>query len=284
MSLLRVNYQDENAPALLEQSLKTTGFVILTNHPIHRDDVSAVYAEWEHFFTSNIRHNYLFNRETQEGYSPKSLAEKAKNSTVQDIKEQYQLYFPWGRYPACLSNKTRELFYSLYPLGIEIACWLEEQMPDKIRQRLACLLKDMMSMERSQFRMLYYPALTDTEKKGALRAAPHEDINLITLLPAATTAGLEMQDTNGKWYSVITNPGDLIINIGDMLQEATGYFYNAAPHRVINPPDEESNVARLSMPLFMHPSADIRLSDQYPKADLYLQERLKEIGFITEAP
>ena len=280
MSILHVNYRDENAPYLLEQALKQSGFAIVQNHPIEWSTVKCVYQEWEMFFTSDIRQEYLFNRDTQEGYSPQERSEKAKMATVQDIKEQYQLYFPWGRYPACLSNKTRELFYSLFQLGSELLCWIEENAPSHVKNILSCPLKDMISMERTQFRMLYYPELTGTEEPGALRAAEHEDINLITLFPAATSAGLQIKDRFNQWSTVETNPGDIIVNVGDMLQEATGYYYTSTPHRVNNPPDEESNVARLSMPLFIHPASDIRLSDQYPTANAYLQERLREIGFI----
>lgn len=282
MSVIRINYQHDDAPQLFEEALKQAGFVILTHHPIQWDDIQCVYDEWRAFFNSPGRYDYLFDRNTQEGYSPKELSEKAKNARTQDIKEQYQLYFPWGRYPKALSNKTRELFYSLFQLGKELLFWVQANMPERIQEKLCTSLQDMISMERTQFRMLYYPALTGHETPQALRAARHEDINLITLLPSPTTPGLEFLDATGQWQEIATHPGEIIINVGDMLQEATYFHYRAVPHRVINPTNQETNAPRLSMPLFMHPTADIKLSSRYPTANAYLRERLYEIGFIDK--
>ena len=46
---------------------------------------------------------------------------------------------------------------------------------------------------------------------------------------------------------------------------------------MINPSEENKNEARLSMPLFIHPSNEVILSDEYTARE-YLEERLREIG------
>ena len=51
-------------------------------------------------------------------------------------------------------------------------------------------------------RLIHYPALDKAFPKGAVRAAAHEDINLITLLPAATATGLQVKDSDGQWQDV----------------------------------------------------------------------------------
>jgi len=66
------------------------------------------------------------------------------------------------------------------------------------------------------------------------------------------------------------------VNIGDMLQEASGGYYPSTTHRVVNP-TSESNESRMSLPLFLHPRPDVRLSDRYT-AESYLEERLRELG------
>jgi hypothetical protein len=48
-----------------------------------------------------------------------------------------------------------------------------------------------------------------------MRAAPHEDINLITILVAANGAGLELLDRDGQWLPVETAPENLIVDAGD---------------------------------------------------------------------
>ena len=73
------------------------------------------------------------------------------------------------------------------------------------------------------------------------------------------------------------NPGWVIVNVGDMLQEATGYYYPSTLHRVTNPTGEDAKQSRLSMPLFLHPSDTIRLSNRYTAGE-YRMERYAELG------
>jgi isopenicillin N synthase-like dioxygenase len=123
--------------------------------------------------------------------------------------------------------------------------------------------------------------LNGTEEQGAIRAAAHEDINLITLLPAATEPGLQVKDKAGNWHDVKTDPETLVVNISDMLQEATDGFYRSTTHRVINPEGSDYSKPRLSMPMFVHPRADVVLSPRYT-AGSYLNERLRELGLLKD--
>ncbi|MCX7122901.1 MAG: isopenicillin N synthase family oxygenase [Gammaproteobacteria bacterium] len=279
MNVLTVDYASPTAPQDFALSLKETGFGILKNHPVSWAKIEKVYAEWDAFFKSEAKRNYPINTETQDGYVPTDIAEKAKGAAVKDIKEFYNLYFPWGRYPQEVSPLARSLFEDMFNLGKTLTHWLELYMPEEARQKLSEPLSAMLSMERTLFRIIHYPGLRGGEEAGAIRAAAHEDINLITLLPAATEPGLQVIGSDGKWVDVIPDPESLIINIGDMLQEATGHFYKSTTHRVINPQGADMTKSRLSMPMFIHPRNDVRLSDRYI-ADAYLQERLRELGLI----
>ncbi|RYZ65664.1 MAG: isopenicillin N synthase family oxygenase, partial [Proteobacteria bacterium] len=75
------------------------------------------------------------------------------------------------------------------------------------------------------------------------------------------------------------NPGDLAINAGDMLQMASGGYYISTTHRVVNPSGPEAYQPRYSMPLFLHPRSDVKLSKTHT-ALMYLEERLREIGLL----
>jgi len=44
----------------------------------------------------------------------------------------------------------------------------------------------------SVYRLLHYPAVEGMDTSQSMRAAPHADINLITLLLGATDSGLEL--------------------------------------------------------------------------------------------
>ena len=128
-------------------------------------------------------------------------------------------------------------------------------------------------------RVIFYPALDGSEQATAIRSADHEDINLITILPAATHSGLQVKDRAGNWYDVPADPGTLIINAGDMLQLCSNGYYKSTTHRVINPIGAEKTQARMSMPMFIHPEDNVMLSDSINAID-YLFERLRENGLI----
>jgi len=144
----------------------------------------------------------------------------------------------------------------------------------------------------SILRPIHYPPIVG-EPKGAVRAAAHGDINLITLLMGASAAGLEVQAKSGEWVPVTALPEQLVINVGDMLQRLTNNKLRSTIHRVVNPPKEDWDKPRYSIPFFTHPKSEMKLNclpecidKNNPKAyeDItageYLNERLRELGLI----
>jgi len=144
----------------------------------------------------------------------------------------------------------------------------------------------------SILRPIYYPPLKG-EPKGAVRAAAHGDINLITLLMGASAAGLEVQNKQGEWIAVTALPDQLVINVGDMLERFTNNKLRSTIHRVVNPPKKDWDKPRYSIPFFTHPISDMSLNclpecvnDTNPKAydDItageFLNERLRELGLL----
>ncbi len=47
--------------------------------------------------------------------------------------------------------------------------------------------------EQTLLRVLHHPPMQGDEEPGAIRAAAHEDINLLTVLPAANEPGLQVK-------------------------------------------------------------------------------------------
>jgi isopenicillin N synthase-like dioxygenase len=141
----------------------------------------------------------------------------------------------------------------------------------------------------SVLRLLHYPPIAG-EPGSNVRAGAHEDINTITLLLGAEEAGLELLTRDGRWIPVSSRPGELVVNIGDMLQRLTNGLLRSTTHRVVNPPPERRNRSRYSMPFFLHFRSDFLIEalpgtvppGEQPKwppitANEYLQERLREI-------
>jgi isopenicillin N synthase-like dioxygenase len=143
----------------------------------------------------------------------------------------------------------------------------------------------------SILRCIHYPPVSgDQFKSGAVRAAAHEDINFITILCEATESGLELLTRDGRWLSVESGPGQMVVDSGDMLSRICNDVIPSTTHRVVNPPGAR-NVARYSMPFFVHPFSTCELeilptckspslAPKYPPilADEFLHQRLREIG------
>ncbi len=280
MKVLQVQYGSQDAPRLFTQSLRETGFAVLTDHTLSPSMIRETFKDWEKFFASEEKHRYKFDPTLQSGYFP-FRTENAKNYSQKDLKEFYHLYV-WDKLPAGLAERTWEMFHSLTKLASELLCWIEEYSPKEIQSQFSMPLKDMIVDSREVLlRPIHYPPLTGGEEEGAIRAAAHEDINLITLLPAATTPGLQVMDTAGEWHDVSCDPGSIAINSGDMLQMASQGYYRSTTHRVVNPKGPAARTSRYSMPLFLHPRADVKLSETHT-AKSYLQERLREIGLLKK--
>lgn len=277
MHVLKINYKDPVAPKQFSESLQQTGFAVLENHPVDTSLIDTIYKEWFSFFNREEKNDYLYHRETQDGFFPANIAEKAKGAALKDLKEFYQ-YYPWGQFPGSLSGNTKRLYQDLTHLASILLRWLEAELPKDIAQSLSMPLSNMIEgSEQTMLRILHYPPLTGHEPAGAVRAAAHEDINLITLLVGATGSGLQVKDNRGFWHDVPGSQDCIVVNVGDMLDLATNHFYRSTTHRVINP--ESSNESRLSMPLFLHPRPDVALSPT-KTAGQYLHERLVELGVI----
>ncbi|MCS7292530.1 MAG: 2OG-Fe(II) oxygenase family protein [Gloeomargarita sp. SKYBB_i_bin120] len=143
--------------------------------------------------------------------------------------------------------------------------------------------------------MAHYPPLPAGLPPGILRAAPHTDINLITLLCGATSEGLELQQRDGTWWPVPVLPEALVVDSGDMLQWLTNGLLRSTTHRVMNPTGQ--NVSRYSLPFFVHPRPEVELTPlpacvartggdaRFGRitAGEYLHQRLQEIGVAAPA-
>ncbi len=280
MDVLKVRYGSPEAAERFCHSLKTTGFAVITDHPIASSLVNQVYSTWADFFKSEGKYKYTFKPESQAGYFP-FRSENAKDSPIKDLKEFFHVY-PRSELPDSLKIETWNLYNELVKMGRELLDWIQKASPENVRQRFTMPLSEMVvGSEENLLRVIHYPPLEGSEEAGAIRAAAHEDINLITLLCSATAAGLEVKDTTGAWHQVPCDPGSIAINAGDMLQLASKGFYKSTTHRVVNPTGVDAKTPRYSMPLFLHPRSEVILAEGVTAGD-YLKQRLLEIGLLKQ--
>ena len=281
MDIRTVDYGSPDAPREFVTSLHETGFAVLKNHPISAELLNSIYHGWGAFFASDEKWEFMHDPEnrdgTQQGFHPIEYSETAVGHTVKDIKEYFHV-IPGCRIPAALEGEILAYRQSALELGRRLAGWLQEHSPIEVTESLPESFSKMLCSRTSLLRLLHYPPLTGTEEAAAVRAAAHEDINLMTLLPVAEQPGLQVKDKQGNWIDVASVRGELVVNSGDMLKELTDRFYPSTTHRVINPSGENAieNVSRISIPFFLTPRPEIRLSERYTAAS-YLEERLSII-------
>ncbi|MCL1074916.1 isopenicillin N synthase family dioxygenase [Shewanella dokdonensis] len=279
MKLETIDFRAADAPQRFVKSLRHTGFGVLSNHPISQQLVQTIYQEWQAFFLSPAKEQYLFNPATQDGFFPSRVSETAKGYSVKDIKEFFHVY-PWGQLPPALKNNILEYYQQANAFAAQLLDWVERYSPTEVAANYSEPLSQMIkNSQKTLLRVLHYPPMTGNETTGAIRAAAHEDINLLTVLPAANEPGLQVKSLEGEWLDVPSDFGNIIINIGDMLQEASGGYFPSTTHRVINPEGANMAKSRISLPLFLHPRPEVVLSQRYT-ADSYLLERLRELGVI----
>jgi isopenicillin N synthase-like dioxygenase len=273
-----IDYSSSEAAQEFATSLRKTGFAILKNHPISQKLVEMVYQDWKEFFEKDSKFDYLYDPKMipQRGYFP-FKSESAKYHSIKDLKEYYH-YSSEKDLPREMGNNTQLLLQEMLALGYGLLEWIEKALPEEIENALSMPLCQMIqNSDTSVLRVLHYPPLIENEKDISTRSAAHEDINLLTILPASTAPGLQVLDKSGNWHDVLCDYGTLIFNVGDMLQEATKGYYKSTTHRVVNPVGELAQKSRYSLPLFLHPRNEVQLSETHT-AKSYFVERFRENG------
>ncbi len=281
-SVIDIEQNKSTAARAVTRSLEDSGFALVQGHGVTLDQLELLYHSWDQFFLSCERFDYQADVASQNGYFSDTDAETAKGYAQPDLKEYFQ-YHPGAELPAQLRDMTEAYFHQLLTLGQTILGWIEAETEPALWRSLTHPLNTYLDPQQTLLRLLRYPPLSGNEPEKAIRAAPHEDINLITLLPAASQTGLEIKPKGEAWQAVVSPPGSIIINIGDMMQELTQGALPSTTHQVINPQGADAKHARLTAPVFCHPYGSLRLSDRYT-ADEYLFERLSEINPDTLKP
>ena len=286
----------------LGKAYEEIGFVAVKNHGLSDALCNELYAQVKGFFT--------LSKEEKETYEIEGLAgqrgyvsfgkEHAKNKNEGDLKE----FWHFGQtvedddpikeeYPDNVQVNELPEFNAV---GREVYQKLEETGREMLRAIALHLNLDENYFDakihngNSILRPIHYPPITH-EPKDAVRAAEHEDINLITLLMGASADGLQVLNKSGEWISVTALPDQIVVNVGDMLQRLTNNKLKSTTHRVVNPPREKWGTSRYSIPFFLHPRSEVSLnclpsciSESNPKnfsditAGEYLEQRIIELG------
>lgn len=286
----------------LGAAFEQVGFVAVQNNGIQQSLIDDYFTSVERFFKlpeATKKQYEIAELHGQRGYTSFGK-EHAKDADAADLKEFWQVGQTVkgddplkDQYP---ENVPMNEFVEFNELGIELYKSFEQtglQLMQAIALHLGLhenYFDEPMHHGNSILRAIHYPPITH-EPGSAVRSEQHEDINMITLLVGASAEGLQVLSKQDQWVDVTAEKGELIVNVGDMLQRLTNNQLRSTTHRVVNPPREKWYTSRYSIPFFYHPRPEMPLNcleqcidEQHPKqfaditADEYLNERLIEIG------
>ncbi|MBI5610563.1 MAG: isopenicillin N synthase family oxygenase [Deltaproteobacteria bacterium] len=285
-------------------ALVDIGFFALEDHGVDQAVVSSAYEIAQAFFDQPEAVKLAYEDPAvhgQRGYTSFGR-EHAKDSAAPDLKEFWHvgredtsdplgMLLPWHNiWPTELPdfrprmlNLYRQIDAASVHLLTACSIYLGET-PE--------YLPSIAAYGDTVLRIIHYPPVPADRHPQAVRAAAHEDINLITLLVEATAGGLELLQRDGSWRPIHALRDQIVVDSGDMLQQLTNGFFKATTHRVVNP--DNSRERRFSMPFFVHPRPEVDLTPRatavqktggvatFPQvtAGEYLRQRLAEIGLM----
>jgi len=109
--------------------------------------------------------------------------------------------------------------------------------------------------------MKYFPRSEEDEKRAnGLWLKGHTDLGSITILWNQPVSALQLLCPDGQWRWIKYIPNSLVVNIGDAMEFLTGGVYKATIHRVVQPPEDQRDRARLGVFYFAMPDDEVRLS------------------------
>ena len=244
-----------------------TGFVYVA-HDLGPGLIDEAYERLKAFFDlpQERKDNYVVaGAHGETGYTG-LLTETAAISDVPDLKEMLN----WGE-PAPPGHPLRQRYPVRYgppalpeddlPGATELLLGFHAGVLD-IQRRVLRVIAAGLGIHENFFdimlehgatltRAIHYPPMRAAPGEGYVWAAEHGDINLITMLPRATAAGLQVRTGQG-WVDAVPPEGSAIINTGMMLEHLTNGLIGAGIHRVVAAEGETGD--RYSVVQFAHPT------------------------------
>ncbi|MCH9620965.1 MAG: hypothetical protein S4CHLAM20_03760 [Chlamydiia bacterium] len=279
------------------------GFLGVKNTKVNQEIIDKLYAKIVEFFAFDVEDKMKVSAALSDGQRGFTHfgSEFAQGSNIPEPKEYYMMgrdlcdedHIKYNIYknswPEFMDfKKPAQTFYNHLE---EYSVLFQEIFSLALNQDKAFLNK-ICSNGDTSCRMIHYPNIAS--KEGVFWAGAHTDVNLFTILPKATAAGLEVKDENGKWIPVFVKEDAFIINAGDFLEIISNGYFKSSLHRVKKP--ENMDQDRYSCVFFVHPRSEANLfplnewiektggRKNYIKATRWemLMERLVENGQATD--
>ena len=265
------------------------GFLIVHNTSLSAVDVTLVTNRYRQFFhlpEAEKAHVSMAKTGSNRGWGA-SGSGKADPNANPDYKEVFESgYVPSPMHPYAAHSVYAPNQWPKRPADFERVIKYYHAAAMRVAMDVLRAIADALDLDRYYFtdkfshpmallRGNYYPARPYWAGDKDFEIAAHTDYGCITLLATYGVGRLEAQSREGHWVSVIAEPGEFIINFGEMLQMWTDGAVRATPHRV-----RGSDQERISVPLFFNPNYDTNVapmgSEQRIRAGDHLIKRFEQ--------
>ena len=260
-------YAEEDRQAVVKEiqtACETIGFFGITGHAVPSTVLNEMLGASRAFFDlpSSVKQQYKTNDETTYpyGYEHSETLSHSKyadqKASVPDPKETFSMgpYNPdSGMPPRRLPDAPTEMAHALEQYYLAM-----ERLANVLLEIFALALnlpqnwfEDKMDRHLSALRLLNYPELTMDSESPRIRASPHTDYGVLTILYSGGP-GLQVQpdattnrSVDDSWTDVPDLPDTFVINLGDLMQRWTnGTYLRSKQHKVQYFTHDSSNALR----------------------------------------
>ncbi len=263
---------------------ENVGFLIVTGHGIPRTLIDRAFSVSREFFDLAPEEKAQFmpaDGVAPRGYhavATRNLARTLGQETPPDLREQFFIGPPVSRADRFAHIPGAALFYSdnIWParptayreVFTEFFCAFEV-LASRLMGIFAAALAlpetffdDKIDKHFSTCPSNHYPAIEDDPLPDQIRCGAHTDFGSLTILAFNDApGGLQVLMPDGSWLDVRVGPGQLAVNLGDMMQRWTNDRWKSTVHRVVNPPAERRRESRRqTIGYFLHPNYDAEIA------------------------
>lgn len=265
---------DERAAIAIDRACIRTGFFLVTGHGVAPETTARLFHEARAFFRLPQARRLKSlgpGGPVARGYTP-LRGEALGPDDPADAKEMLDFGPSWATDDIRDQGFYAPDIWPEDPPGLKAAVQTCDQAMHRLARHLLHLFALALGADEDVFiaahrrnisalRLICYPEGAESDegdapagsRQPATRGGAHTDYGSLTILTADNPiGGLQIWHRDEGWIDVAPAPGQLVVNIGDVMPLWTGERWVSAPHRVVSPPPAERARARRHSIAFFH--------------------------------
>lgn len=265
---------------LLRDTCHGPGFFYLTGHGIEQSYNTAALDIANQFFDLPLSERKALAIGNSAGFRGYTLLENEKTNGRFDWRDQIDIG-PEEDAPTLTANSPpwerlrgpNQWPQSLPSMSSTIQNWMNQIQPvsmalmsalaQGLGQGADYFVSRMNPNPYTRVKIIRYPAQPEHGGSGQ-GLGLHNDTGIMTLILQDAVPGLQVM-SHGELVDVEPMPGAYVVNLGEMMQSATGGYLRATQHQVMSPPPGQQ---RISIAYFVNPHLNARFEPVELPAEL----------------